>query len=329
MVEYRKSRELVNEAAALFTSGAPESDLLRASLLAGEGRALWRFSEGRQAIDKFRQANAIAEQLGDAGYEIRVLSLLLLGDLLPFNGQLAEAEKISETVIALCEAHGDQAHLMVAVANRRQLWIGRGDVARAVIDTKRSIQIAREIGFVAGCFMGEYNLGELLYQAGDAAAAEEHVRRAVDLEQKRLSGIPRPVAELLEARVLAFLGRDADARARYEGIAAVQTEAEQTGQSEKLLMPNERVLLSLVDLCTRAATPEECQALRTRADADSIESELIEVVEMLGLAALRRGVTDFGRAQLAEALRLAERIPNVMGDRLRREPSAEAVARVS
>jgi tetratricopeptide (TPR) repeat protein len=328
MVEYRKSRELVNEAEALFGAGAPDSLLLRASLLVGQGRALWRFSEGKQAIEKFRQAIALAEDLGDEGYEIRVISLLLLGDLLPYHGEVAEAEKVFETVVSLCEGHGDQAHLMVAFLNRRQLWIGKRDLDRALADSRRSIQLAREIGFVAASFMGEYNLGELLYQAGDADAAGEHVRRAVELEQKRLSGFHRPVARLLEARVLAFLGRNAEARAVYDDITAAQAEAEQAGQSEKLLLPSERVLLTLVDLSTRDAGREEWQALRARADADSVEQELIEVVEMSGLAALRLGLVELGRAQIAEARRLAERIPNIMGNRLSRH-DAQPIARVS
>jgi hypothetical protein len=177
--------------------------------------------------------------------------------------------------------------------------------------------------------VSEYNAGELLYQSGDADAAAPHIRRAVELEHKKLSGYPRPVARLMEARVLTFLGRDLEARAIFEEIRARQAEAERTGQSEQLLLPSELVLLTLVDLCTRDVTVEECQALRTRADVDSIESELIEVIEMIGLAALRRGRVEFGLAQLAEARRVAERIPNVMGARLRRDAArAATVARV-
>src|SRR4029077_8358655 len=111
------------------------------------------------------QAIAIAERLDDEAYEIRVISLLLLGALLPFHGQVAEAEQVFETVLSLCEHHGDQAHLMVAFLNRRELWLGRRNLERALEDTRRSIQLAREIGFVAASFMGEYNLAELLYQA--------------------------------------------------------------------------------------------------------------------------------------------------------------------
>jgi tetratricopeptide (TPR) repeat protein len=324
MVEYRKSRQLVAEAEALLAASqtpAP-SDVLRASLLVAQGRALWRFSRGKEAIQKLRGAVAIAERLGDDAYETRVISLLLLGDLLPYHGEVAEAEQVFETVLSLCEGHGDRAHLMVAYLNRRQLWIGRRDLERALDDSRRGIALAREIGVAAASFMGEYNLAEMLCQAGDPDAALSHVQRAVDLEQRRLSGIRRPVARLLEARLLTFLGQNADARATYESIRTSQAEAERAGQTEALLMPSEQVLLAMIDLCTRdelrAATDEEWKDLRARSDASSVEQELIEVVEMTALARLRRGQVAEARQGIAEALDLAVSIPNIMQTRLRR-----------
>jgi tetratricopeptide (TPR) repeat protein len=323
MVEYRKSRELVEEAEALLAaSETPPSDVLHASVLAAQGRALWRFSRGKQAIEKLRQAATIAERLGDAAYETRVISLLLLGDLLPFHGEVAEAEQVFETVVSVCEKHGDRAHLMVAFLNRRQLWVGRRNLERALDDSRRSIALAREIGVVAASFMGEYNLAELLCQGGDPDAAWSHVQRAVDLERRRLSGIGRPVARLLEARLLISLGRNDEARSVWESIRASQAEAERAAQNEVLLLPSEQVLLGLVDLSTRetaaAATEEEWKELRARADAASVEQELVEVVEMTALAHLRRGQIDRARQAIAEALSLATSIPNIMATRLSR-----------
>src|SRR4029079_12969695 len=122
MVEFRRSRDLVNQAETLLATFEPGqlSDVLKASLLVGQGRAVHRFSDNVSAIDKLRQAIALAEPLGDAGYEMRVIALLLLVALLPFPGHVEEAERVFETVLALCEEHGDQAHLMVAYLNRRE-----------------------------------------------------------------------------------------------------------------------------------------------------------------------------------------------------------------
>jgi tetratricopeptide (TPR) repeat protein len=325
MSEYRRSRDLVGEAEALLAgspAGSPsESDgggeAIRAALLVGQGRTLWRFSEGRQAIAKLREAVAIAERVGDDAYEARVVSLLLLGDLLPYHGEMAEAERAFETLVELCEKHGDRGHLTAVFLNRRQLWIGRRNLERALEDNRQTIVLARDIGAVVLSFMGEYNLAELLYQAGRVDAVWSHVQRALDLEARRLSGIGRPVARLLHARLLTFLGRDAEARATFESIRTSQRDAESSGQTETVLLPSEQVLLTMVDLCTRDATEEEWKDLRTRADAVSVEQDLIEVVEMTALARLRRGHLCEARQTIAEALRLATSIPNVMEDRLR------------
>jgi eukaryotic-like serine/threonine-protein kinase len=319
MAEYRKSIDLVGQAAALVASIADDqrNPLLQASLLVGQGRASWRSAEGDKAIEQLRQAIEMAKPLGDAGYEIRVISLLLLGDLLPFHNQIAEAEKVFDAVLSLCERHGDQAHLMVAYLNRRQLWLGRRDLERALADTRRAIQLAREVGHVTASFMGEYNLGEMLYQGGEPDAAWVHVRRAVELEVKNLSGFKRPVARLLEARLHAFLAQDGDARTLHDALTKLQADAKAAGDRETLFVPSERVLLSLVDLCTRDATPEEWKELRARAESASVDQELIEVTEMTALAIERRGRRNEAWPILGEALALAAQIPNVMERRLR------------
>jgi tetratricopeptide (TPR) repeat protein len=321
MNEYHKSRELVSEAEALLGTFAADAqpELLRASLLVGQGRAVYRFSDEKGAIVKLREGTAMAEKLGDAGYEIRVISLLLLGALLPFHGQMQEAERAYEALVSLAEEHGDRMHLTATYTNRRVYWLGRRDLARALEDTKRSIQLAMELGLVVSAFIGEYNLGELLYQAGDPDAAWPHVRRAVDLEKRKLSGFKRPVAKLLEARLLTFLGRDADARAVFESITAGQVAAEKASDVDSLLVPSERVLLTLVDLCTRAATDQEWQDLHALAKTSSVEQELIEVAELTALAFHRRGLGDAARRAFAETMAFASTIPNVMEKRLQQD----------
>ena len=323
MVDYAGSTELVSQAAALLETLGSENRYLHASLAAGQGRAHWRRAEPESAIKRLREGNALAEPLGDQAYEIRVMCLVMLGSLLSMSSQITEAESVFETLLSLAEQHGDQAHLMACYMNRRTLWMGRRDLERALDDTRRCRELAREMGLMAQSFMAEYNLGELLYHAGDTDAAWVPVRQSVELEVKHLSGVPIPAARLLEARVLAFLGRDEEARALFDTITAIQAEARQSGTGDGLFGPNENVLLTLIDLCTREASDEEWAALHTRARTDSLESELVEVVEMTALAFARRGRIDRAREMLDEALALAEKIPNVMGKRL-----AQAQARL-
>jgi len=317
MAEYHRSAELVTEAAALLEKLDVRNDFLRASLLVGQGRALWRAQEPDRAAEKLREALAVADPLGDQAYEIRVICLLLLADLLPYRGKVAEAEQVFETVMSLTREHGDQMHLMAAYLNTRTLWLARRNLDRALEDTRHGIKIAREIGLVVATFGGEFNLGELLYQAGDADAAWPHVQHAVEIEAKGLSPYKRPAARLLEARLLAYLGRDQEARKLVDELTAMQAAAERAGDAESQLFPPEQVLLRLVDLCTREATEAEWTELDARSRAASIEQEPIEVAEMTALALGRRGDVDRARRVLDEALALADKIPNVMERRLR------------
>jgi tetratricopeptide (TPR) repeat protein len=319
--EYRKSRALVGEAEALarsrLTGDGRAGQIVEARVLLGHGRALWRFCERKQALQKLLQAVERAEVLGDDGYETLVVSLLLLGDLLPWYGETARAEQAFERVIALCEAHGDRVHVAVALLNRRQIWIARRDLANAVEDTRRCIQIASELGLATTVFMGSYNLGEMFYQAGQAEAAWPHVLRAVEIEERRSSGVGRPVARVLQARLLAFEGQQQSARSLVDEIRAHQAGLAASGTTDGLLMPSEDVLLTLVDLFTRDASDDDWRALRSRADTYAVEQELIEVADLEARWLARRGRTAEARRRFEDAHRLAERIPNLLEPRLR------------
>jgi tetratricopeptide (TPR) repeat protein len=321
MAEYHKSTELIKEATALADTLVIKNDLLRAELLVGQGRAAWRNSDPDGAVEKLRAAIAMADSLGEEAYEIRVISLLLLGDLLPFRGHVDEAEQVFDTLMSLCREHGDQMHLMAAHLNTRPLWLARRNVERALEETRRGIQIAREIGVVVATFGGEFNVGELLYQAGEPDEAHPPIQRAVEIERKGLSGYKRPAARLLEARLLAYLGRDEEARRLVDEITTMQTEAERAGDAESFLFPPEKVLLKMVDLCTRDATDAEWADLEARSRTDSIEQEPIEIAEMMALAFARRGQIDRARRILRDAMVLAEKVPNVMAKRLQQAQS--------
>jgi tetratricopeptide (TPR) repeat protein len=322
--EYRKSRALVTDAETLAAAlasarGAEHSArLIAARTLLGQGRAMWRFSERKDALEKLTQAVELAEQLGDDGYETLVVSLLLLGDLLPWYGETKRAELAFERVIALCEDHGDRVHVAVALLNRRQIWIAHRDLGRAIEDTRECIQIARELGLATTTFMGSYNLGEMYYQAGDPAAAWPHVNLAVELENRRFSGVGRPVARLLQTRLLAFEGNHELARSWVQEIRSHQERLAASGTTDGLLMPSEDVLLTMVDLFTRDASDQEWAALRARAEKFSVEQEPIEVADIEARWLARRGRFEEASQKFEEARRLAQKIPNVMEARLRK-----------
>lgn len=319
--DYTRSEAHVAEAADVAARGSVASRLVEARLLLGRGRALFRGGRWGEACQALEGAAATADDLGDPGYETLVVSLAMLEVVLPNLGRIDDAEQVSERVVSLVKQRGDQLHLATALNNRRNVLIARGDVARAVADQQDFMQIGRDLGLVVAEYFGEYNLGELLYQAGDLAAAEPHVRRAVTIEARHAEVASGPVAVLLAARLLAYQGRCAEARARLSEIDAALCR----GGAAGALAPPEEVLYAMVDLSTRDATEAEWDAVTARASRESIEQEPIEVMELRGVAALRSGRRADARRHLEAALALAARIPNIMVPRLERALAATRV----
>lgn len=239
--------------------------------------------------------------------------MLLLGHILPNLGRIDEAERVLEESIAIATRRGDRLHLGSAINNRRNLWVALNDLRRALEDQEQFKQLGRELGMTGWEYFAEINLGELYFQAGDTQAAAPHVARAVELEQRHPEVAPRPWGRLLHARVLAYEGKEEQARQALDAILQVMAE-----RKEERFSPPETVLLSLVELSTRPARPKEWNDLQERSNAYSVEQEPLEVLEVQALARLRRGERQEAIRLLQEALARAEHIPNIMGARLRR-----------
>jgi len=165
-------------------------------------------------------------------------------------------------------------------------------------------------------YYGEYNIAELLYQAGRPAEAAPHVERAADLERRHPEVAPVPLARLLDARLRLHLGDLAGARARLEGFRSEAAAAAARDPSASLV-PADAVLADMVELATRAGSTGEWDDLVARADRDSVEQEPVEIAEQRALAAHRAGRLEEARLALASALDLAAARPNVMEQRLR------------
>ncbi|MEO5731420.1 MAG: protein kinase, partial [Byssovorax sp.] len=156
----------------------------------------------------------------------------------------------------------------------------------------------------------------------DLDAAEYHVLKAVELERKRAGDEGRSVVKLLQARLRLYRGEEAEARAVATGLLRESDAARAAGLPDPLQVPSESVLCSMIDLATRDADDAAWDALEERSALFSVGQEHIEVLEARALAALRRGSRVEARAQLLRAIAAAERIPNGMGDRLRRALAA-------
>ncbi len=322
--EYRKSRALVTDAETLASAlaSAPGAErsarLIAARVLLGQGRAMWRFSERKEALEKLTQAVELAEQLGDDGYETLVVSLLLLGDLLPWYGETKRAELAFERVIALCEDHGDRVHVAVALLNRRQIWIAHRDLARAHRGHARVHPDRARAGPGDDDLHGVVQPGRDVLpggRRGGGVAARQPGRRAREPALQRRGAAGRAPA----CRRACWRSRATTSwRARgCRRSAATRSAWRQSGTTDGLLMPSEDVLLTMVDLFTRDANDQEWADLRARAEKFSVEQEPIEVADIEARWLARRGRFVEASQKFEEAHRLAQRIPNVMEARLR------------
>jgi tetratricopeptide (TPR) repeat protein len=244
----------------------------------------------------------------------------MLGTVLSDLGEIGEARDVFERALALARAQGDRFHEIAALNNRRLVWIAEKDPKRAAADLRAQLEIGRALGLVVVELVGTYNLGELLYQAGDAEGARPFVERAVALAGRRTDLLPRPLARLLELRLLAFEGRWAEAREHAAAIAELHRAARARGQAEAELLPGEELLLDAIQLACGGGGggggDEAWAELRARSTRCAEEQQPIEVIELQALAALRAGDAAAARRVLGEALEVARRIPNVMEARL-------------
>ncbi|SET80291.1 serine/threonine-protein kinase PknK [Stigmatella erecta] len=310
--DYTRSDECVQKARAL--ADAVPASHIQAHLLLGIGRSWFRQGRWERACPPLEAAVDRSRTQGDAGYETRVAAQLLLAVILPNLGRIDEAEAVLEEVISACARRGDRFHLGGAINNRRNLWVARKDLEHALKDQERFMHLGRELGVVGWEYFAEYNLGELLYQAGNTTAATPHIARAIELERGHPEVASQPWALLLQARALAWEGQADPAREVLEQVSEALT----ARQPPQELSPSEAVLFAMVELATRQASAEEWMALQARSAEVSVEQEPLEVLELMALSALRRGEQPLAVRVLQEALLRAGSIPNVMEGRLRR-----------
>jgi eukaryotic-like serine/threonine-protein kinase len=314
--QFMWSTDCVSMAASIAPE--PHGRLLAARLALGRGRTLFRSSRWEEAVSVLGEAARTAAELGEEGYETRVVALLLLTTSFPYLGRVEEACAALDWVIALSTAHGDALHMSAAFTNGRNLRVAKRDLARAVEDQEHSVRIGRELGLPKIEYFGEYNLGELKYQAWRPAQALIHARRAAEIEAAHPEVVPHPLAVLLAARIHLRSGDLPTARDRLTAFRRAMA------QTSSPLGPSESVLAEMVDLAIRESTDVEWNGLVARSRAVSVEQEPIEVLEARGLAELRAGQRGAAGESLREALALTLKIPNLMEERVR-----EAVALAS
>jgi eukaryotic-like serine/threonine-protein kinase len=323
MSQFQRSRERVDRAREL-TARAGTTPLLEARICLGVGRAWFRLCDMKVATSWLLQAIEQVEPLGDDGYETLVISLLLLSITLTLSGDLERAEAMVERLVGTCEQRNDRLHLASALANRRVLLVAAKRVDQIVADGERCLAIARELGLAELEYVAAYNLAEALYLADDPAAAGPHLDRALDLERHRPPDETRPVAALLELRMLTHRG-SAEAGTRLRAVGEQQERAVQAGNSDAVFLPHERALYEMVELTlAEQHDPDAWPQLRQRIAQHAMEQEPIELAEFESIALERRGRVAEAREALDRATALLATLPSIMDRRLARQRSALA-----
>ncbi|MCG8420773.1 MAG: protein kinase [Proteobacteria bacterium] len=305
MNEYRRSSEAVEAAAALLDGKLSEPT--RARLDMARGRAHFRHGDYDNSAKLLARAVRRASELGDDCYESHVTALMLLAPNLSMLGQIDQSERAFEQLINLCVERGDRMHLAAAHGNRLALYMAQKRGEEAIATVSRALAINAELGLLTPQYRAHYNLAELWHQYGESERALPHLDRALELGKRLMGEELRPDGTLLRARIHLFQNARAEARAAHAELVAHQAEARQTGRSEALLLPPEQMLMAAVGLATRADFDERAweQLIAEAKIVVGQPGDLIEIMEMRGLAAVQCGCVSHARTFLAEALDLA------------------------
>ena len=290
-LEWPQSAALVEEADAL-ASGPLRTPAVEARLLFGRGRSLHRTERIQEAEPLLERAAALARELGDEGYESYSQSLSMLAWGFAALGRFDDSEQMFERAMRVFVEHGDMISLAAATLNRCLLSLLTNNSERLLNDYKRTITIARENGFPLLESGAQKDLGEVYYLLGRADEAEPRVHRAVEIFTQILGGGARmvSVAEVLLARLAFYRGDVEAARQTVTRVRAREAEAAGSGKSENQLSRAESLLLAMAELAARGGADAEWDQLLASARETMVQpQDLVEMMEMKGLSALRAG----------------------------------------
>jgi hypothetical protein len=268
------------------------------------------------------EAVRLAEALGDEGYETRIIAQLMVATDLANSGHLEQAEHSFEELIVEAASRGDLWHVAAAFGNRAVLWHGLKDLDRLFVDLARTAQLGREIGEASIEFVAVYNLAESEYVLGRLSSARERAQRGLELSKQLFGETNREVSvsELLLARI-ALYGDDRTAAAQHaRNVRARTAHGLAAGEQDAELEPPLQLLLEMIELAVRDASPTEWEALVAKAKTLELQPmEEVELLERASLSAAAIGALDVGRAYYEQALELSKLKPNLMSERVARK----------
>jgi tetratricopeptide (TPR) repeat protein len=322
LYQYTQSAEVTDAADKLAQSEAiPPS--IEARLLMGRGRTIMRTKpdEMVKACDTLLAAIEAGAALGDDGYEAMTQSLMMV--LLPLTqlGRIDEALANAERLNRVADEHND-AYLRIGVRqNRGILYFMLGRLDELVNDYKAAIQIAREYGFAMAEAMATKDIGEVGCYLGRPEQAEPAARRAAELyEMLYGTGTSRHMgAYVIMARSQVSRGDFDAVRETIETVRKWRAAAQLSGGADSDLPPDARAFFDGISLWLTGGADEAFDALLAQMRAIPLQApDIIEVMEIKALSALRGGRRADGIRFLEDACADAAKNADVIVPRLRR-----------
>ena len=144
------------------------------------------------AGDSYREALALARQIGDVPAEIELLAAV--GQLALYAADWQEVQSSSDASAELSEREGLIGKLCLPYALRGRLHWRSGEWQESESSYRRAHELAEQIGWSEVCFDALYGLSSTLRDQGELAGAETALSQALDVCER--AGL---VAQSIEA----------------------------------------------------------------------------------------------------------------------------------
>jgi class 3 adenylate cyclase/tetratricopeptide (TPR) repeat protein len=131
------------------------------------------------AADSYREALALARQVGDVPAEIELHAAI--AQLALYAAEWEEVERSSDTSIALAEREGLIGKLCLPYALRGRLHWRSGEWRESESAYRRAHELAEQIGWSEVCFEALYGLAGTLRDRGDLSGAEGALSQSLEV----------------------------------------------------------------------------------------------------------------------------------------------------
>jgi predicted ATPase/DNA-binding CsgD family transcriptional regulator len=192
---------------------------------AGVGRAVFHlgiigYTRGDFAAARswFEGSLALHEEVGDKEYMSNALFFLACTCI--YQGEYTQGRSLAEASLALCRELGDKEGIAATLRllARERLYF-QGDLAKAAVLYKESLELSREIHDGEGEVLGD--LGEVYLSQGNLTMARSLLEESVALLQREDEQTNRAWSLSLLAKLAAVQGDDTTARALYEACLRI------------------------------------------------------------------------------------------------------------